>query len=34
VVDCAPEAVEIGMAVQVVFQDATPEASLPLFRPV
>lgn len=34
VVDCAPEAVRIGMAVEVVFEDATPAVTLPKFRPV
>lgn len=34
IVDCAPEAVRIGMAVEVVFEDATPAVTLPKFRPV
>lgn len=33
VVDCRPEDVRIGMPVEVVFRDVTPEASLPVFRP-
>jgi len=31
-VDCAPEAVRIGMTVEVVFDDATPAVTLPKFR--
>ena len=34
IVDCAPAAVRIGMAVEVVFEDATPAVTLPRFRPV
>lgn len=34
IIDCAPEAVRIGMAVEVVFSDVTPAVTLPLFRPV
>lgn len=34
IVDCAPDAVRIGMAVEVVFEDATPAVTLPRFRPV
>jgi len=34
VVDCAPDAVRIGMAVEVVFDDVTPEVTLAKFRPV
>jgi hypothetical protein len=34
VVECAPDAVRIGMAVEVVFDDVTPEVTLPTFRPV
>ncbi len=33
VVECAPDAVRIGMAVEVVFDDVTPEITLPKFRP-
>jgi hypothetical protein len=33
VVGCAPDAVRIGMAVEVVFDDVTPEVTLPKFRP-
>jgi hypothetical protein len=33
VVCCAPEAVRIGMRVEVVFEDVTPEITLPKFRP-
>lgn len=33
VVDCAPDAVRIGMAVTVVFDDVTPEITLAKFRP-
>ncbi|MFN8643586.1 MAG: Zn-ribbon domain-containing OB-fold protein [Candidatus Binatia bacterium] len=33
VVECAPEAVRIGMAVEVVFEDATPAVTLAKFRP-
>ena len=32
VVDCPPEALDIGMPVEVVFHDATPEVTLPKFR--
>lgn len=34
-VDCVPDpaAIRIGMPVEVVFHDATPEIALPLFRP-
>ena len=34
IVDCAPDAVRIGMAVGVVFEDATPAVTLPKFKPV
>jgi uncharacterized OB-fold protein len=34
VVDCKPEDLEIGMAVEVVFEDMSDEISLPKFRPV
>jgi uncharacterized OB-fold protein len=33
VVECAPDAVRIGMAVEVVFDDVTPEVTLAKFRP-
>ena len=33
VVDCAWEQVQVGMAVQVTFDDVTPEIALPKFRP-
>jgi len=33
VVGCAWEDVEVGMRVQVVFNDVSPEATLPQFRP-
>jgi len=33
VVDCDPSDVHVGMPVQVVFEDATEEFSLPRFRP-
>ena len=33
VVGCAPEAVRIGMPVEVVFDDVTPEVTLAKFRP-
>ena len=33
-IDCAPDQVQIGMPVAVVFEDATPEVSLYKFRPV
>jgi len=32
-VGCAPDAVRIGMAVEVEWEDVTPEVTLPLFRP-
>ena len=34
VVGCPPDAVEVGMPVEVVFEDVTPEITLPKFRPV
>ena len=34
VVGCAPENVKIGMAVQVVYEDVTPEITLAKFKPV
>ncbi len=33
VVGCAPDEVRIGMAVEVVFEDVTPEVTLAKFRP-
>ena len=33
IVECDPEAVEIGMPVEVVFKDVTDEISLPYFKP-
>jgi hypothetical protein len=33
VVGCPPEQVRIGMPVEVVFDDVTPEITLPRFRP-
>ena len=34
IVDCDPETVKIGMAVQVTFDDVTEDVTLPKFRPV
>ncbi len=34
VVGCAPDAVRVGMPVQVVFEDVTAEITLAKFRPV
>ena len=34
VVGCAPDEVRIGMAVEVTFDDVTPEVTLPKFRPL
>ena len=34
VVGCAPDAVRIGLPVEVVFDDVTPEVTLAKFRPV
>jgi hypothetical protein len=34
VVGCPPDTVRIGMPVEVVFDDVTPEVTLPKFRPV
>ena len=34
VIDCPWEEVKVGMAVRVVFDDVTPECTLPKFRPV
>lgn len=33
VVGCAPDAVHCGMAVEVAFEDVTPDIALPVFRP-
>ncbi|MCB1631729.1 MAG: OB-fold domain-containing protein [Pseudomonadales bacterium] len=33
-VDCAPQELAIGMPVEVVFEDVTPEVTLPRFRRV
>ena len=33
-VDCDPGRVRIGMAVQVTFEDLSPEVTVPRFRPV
>lgn len=33
IVDCDPEAVRIGMPVEVTFEDLNDEISLPVFRP-
>jgi len=33
-VDVAPDEVRIGMAVEIVFDDVTPEITLPKFRPL
>ena len=32
-VDCPLDEIEIGMPVEAVFEDVTPETTLPLFRP-
>jgi uncharacterized OB-fold protein len=34
IVDCKPEDVKIGTALEVVFRDCTDEISLPVFRPI
>jgi len=34
VVGCTPDAVRIGMPVEVVYDDVTPEVTLAKFRPV
>ena len=34
IVECKPEEVKVGMSVEVTFEDATSEISIPLFRPV
>jgi uncharacterized OB-fold protein len=33
IVGCAPDAVRIGMPVEVAFEDATPAVTLPTFKP-
>jgi hypothetical protein len=33
IVDCNPNTVEIGMAVEVTFEDVTEEVTLPQFKP-
>ena len=34
IVNCNPDDVEIGMNVEVVFEEVSPECSLPMFQPV
>lgn len=34
IVDCEPDDVKIGMDVEVIFEDVTPEIALPKFKPV
>jgi hypothetical protein len=34
VVGCDPQAVEIGLRVEVTFEDLTPEITLPVFKPM
>ncbi|MFQ5416840.1 MAG: Zn-ribbon domain-containing OB-fold protein [Myxococcota bacterium] len=34
VVECPPEAVRVGIAVEVCFEDASEQITLPVFRPV
>ena len=34
IVDCDPREVSVGMDVEVVFDDVTPEVALPKFRPI
>ena len=34
IVDCDPNEVRIGMEVEVIFDDVTPDVTLPKFRPV
>jgi uncharacterized OB-fold protein len=34
VIDCPPDDVSVGMRVAVVFEDVTPEVTLPKFRPL
>lgn len=33
IVGCAPDAVRVGMRVEVVFEDVTPSITLPKFKP-
>ncbi len=33
IVGCDPQTVRIGMPVEVVFEDVTPEVTLPWFKP-
>jgi len=33
VTDCKPEEIKIGMRVEVHFEDISPEAGIPKFRP-
>ena len=33
IVNCAPDVVRIGMPVEVVFEDVTPDVTLPKFKP-
>ncbi|RMD81569.1 MAG: Zn-ribbon domain-containing OB-fold protein [Candidatus Dadabacteria bacterium] len=32
IVDCPPEEIRMGMPVEVVYEDVTPEVTLPMFR--
>jgi 3-oxo-4,17-pregnadiene-20-carboxyl-CoA hydratase alpha subunit len=34
IVDCPPDAIEVGMAVTVTWIDADDDLSLPAFKPV
>ncbi|MBI1818590.1 MAG: Zn-ribbon domain-containing OB-fold protein [Deltaproteobacteria bacterium] len=34
IVDCDPAQVKIGMPVQVIFEDVTPEVTIPKFKPL
>jgi uncharacterized OB-fold protein len=34
VIDCPPDDLAIGMPVEVIFEDVTPEITLPVFRRV
>ena len=34
IVGCSPEEVEIGMEVEVTYDDVTPEITLPKFKPI
>jgi uncharacterized OB-fold protein len=34
IVDCEPSELAIGMALEVAFREASPEISVPVFRPV